>query len=124
MNEGSIKTGCSKVLGLLDGTGLDSIINNAAIPWNSSSKDIVNMSSSFTSVNKDLGPGSTSYNISKVGLNVLVGDPFIEIYMGGKGAVIEPHVSEFVTGIVNIVTKPTTADVGKFYNYLGKQNPW
>ncbi|KAG1834312.1 hypothetical protein DFJ58DRAFT_218522 [Suillus subalutaceus] len=31
MNEDSIKTGCSKVLELLDGTGLDYIINNAAI---------------------------------------------------------------------------------------------
>ncbi|KAG1834311.1 hypothetical protein DFJ58DRAFT_218557 [Suillus subalutaceus] len=44
--------------------------------------------------------------------------------MGGKGAVIEPHVSEFVTGILNIVTKLITSDVGTFYNYLGKHNPW
>jgi hypothetical protein len=45
--------------------------------------------------------------------------------MGGKGAVIEPRVSEFVTGTMGTVTKPTTAvDLGKFYNYLGKQNPW
>jgi hypothetical protein len=48
--------------------------------------------------------------------------------MGGKGAVIEPRVSEIVTGTMGTVTKPTTAvDLGKFYNYLGKhskQKPW
>ncbi|KAG2123232.1 hypothetical protein DEU56DRAFT_873508 [Suillus clintonianus] len=157
-----IKVGCLKVLELLNGTGLDYVINNAAInrrtdlPFSfdpavlaemikcnitglalvtrflllaiekSSGKVIVNMSSAFASISKDLSPKSTSYSISKTELNMLTYKQmrehphFIPILMDpgrvktdmcGKGAVIEPHVS--VTGILNV-----------FYNYLGNQNPW
>jgi len=57
-------------------------------------------------------------------ISIFMDPSWVKTDMGGKGAVIEPHVSEFVTGIMDIVTKPTTIDSGKFYNYLGKQNPW
>ncbi|KAG2358046.1 hypothetical protein BDR07DRAFT_311450 [Suillus spraguei] len=50
---------------------------------NSSHKVIVNMSSSLTSINKGIrvGPESASYIVSKVGLNVLVGDLFINCFL-------------------------------------------
>ncbi|OAX32364.1 NAD(P)-binding protein [Rhizopogon vinicolor AM-OR11-026] len=173
MDEISIKAGCSKVLELLNGTGLDYVINNAAINHagdlafsfdpaalaetiqcnvtgpalvtrfllpsieKSSRKVIVNISSPLASIGRDLGPISTSYSISKTGLNMLtykqsrerpdfipiLMDPgWVKTDMGGEGAKIEPHVS--VTGILNVATKLTSADAGKFYTYLGKVNPW
>ncbi|KAG0696630.1 NAD(P)-binding protein [Suillus ampliporus] len=172
MDEISIKAGCSKVLELLDGTGLDYVINNAAISLNlpdvpssfdsavfaetikcnvtgpalvtrfllpaiekSSRKVIVNMSSR-ASTTKLPGFKLTSYSISKAGLNMLtykqmrerpdfipiVMDPgWVKTDMGGERAKIETHVS--VAGILNVVTQLTSADAGKFYTYLGEQNP-
>ena len=53
---------------------------------------------------------------------ILMDPGWVKTDMGGEGAKIEPHVS--VTGILNVATKLTSADAGKFYTYLGKVNPW
>jgi NAD(P)-dependent dehydrogenase (short-subunit alcohol dehydrogenase family) len=47
----------------------------------SSRKVIVNISSSLTSIGRDLGPISTSYSISKMGLNMLVRDLVTDLFL-------------------------------------------
>ncbi|KAG1721883.1 hypothetical protein EDB19DRAFT_1898256 [Suillus lakei] len=98
-----------------------------------SSRIIVNISSSLASTSKNLRPKLTSYSINNAGLDmltykqiserphfisILIDPGWVKTDMGGKGVVIEPHVS--VTGILNVVTKLTSADMCKFYNYMGE----
>jgi len=100
-------------------------------------KVVMNMSSGLASIGLDLGPKCVTYSISKAAVNMLtykqakekpnvkfvVIDPgWVKTDMGGEGAMLEPQDS--VSGILDVLTKLTQVQSGKFFRYNGTALPW
>ncbi|KAF2733321.1 NAD(P)-binding protein [Polyplosphaeria fusca] len=102
---------------------------------------VMNMTSGLASmtVAKDM-PKCCTYSISKAAQNMLTlhqvrdlkrshnatvicMDPgWVKTRMGGKGAMVEPHVS--IEGMLHVISGLKKEDSGKFFRFDGSQVPW
>lgn len=98
---------------------------------------VVNITSKMGSLADNRSGGNYSYRISKTALNMLnlnmaieykdmicvaIHPGWVETRMGGPNAPLS--VTAAINGITNVITKLSTKDSGKFFDYAGGEIPW
>lgn len=114
-------------------------VTRALLPWlkKSTSPKVAHITSLMGSIDDNTSGGSYGYRMSKVALNMfhrsfsidypsitsLVIHPgWVQTDMGGEEATTPVH--ESVRGILNVISRATIEDSGKFYDYEGGELPW